>query len=75
MKLCNATSVVMENGLTHGADENRHSVLGFAVHGKVRRAWRRLEWQGIVFGSVECGHKSLWFCVLFRVKEIVFDDP
>jgi hypothetical protein len=45
------------------------------VHGKVRRAWRRLEWQGIVFGSVECGHKSLWFCVLFRVKEIVFDDP
>ena len=66
MKLFNATSVVMENGLTHGADENRNSILGVAVHGKVRRAWRRLEWQGIVFGSVEYGHTCQWFRVLFR---------
>ncbi len=66
MKLFNATSVVLENGLPHGADENRQSVLGVGVHGKVRRAGRRLEWQGIVLGSVECGHKCQWLRVLFR---------
>jgi len=66
VKLLDAARVVMENGLAHGADENRQSVFGVRVHGKVRCAWWRLEWQWIVFGLVECGHSLFSFRVLFK---------
>ena len=62
VQVFDAARIVMEDGLAHSADDNGQVVaLAIQMHGGIRRARRRFEWQWIVLGSVACGHGCRWF--------------